>query len=82
MLQYAKQNGLSDQDMKGTKLAYPTITFDNRLMVDLVNNKIEILYRPLAHHRQRPGLSASGEGIIHRGYTFQRFSSLSWGSKY
>ena len=27
MLQYAKQSGLSDQDLQGTKLAYPTLTF-------------------------------------------------------
>jgi len=49
MLQYAKQCGLSDQDMKGTKLAYPTLTFDDRVTLDLVNNKIEILFMGPSH---------------------------------
>jgi glyoxylase-like metal-dependent hydrolase (beta-lactamase superfamily II) len=49
MLQYAEQLGLSDQDMKGTKLAYPTLTFGDRLTLDLVNNKIEILFIGPSH---------------------------------
>ncbi len=49
MLQYAKQCGLSDQDMKGTKLAYPTLTFSDRLTLDLVNNKIEVLFIGPSH---------------------------------
>jgi cyclase len=49
MLQYAKQCGLSDQDMKGTKLAYPTLTFDDQVTLDLVNNRIEILFIGPSH---------------------------------
>ena len=49
MLQYAKQSGLSDQDLKGTKLAYPTLTFKDRVTLDLVNNKIEILFLGPSH---------------------------------
>jgi len=43
MLQYAKQMGLSAQDLKGTKLAYPTLTFGDRVTLYLGNNKVEIL---------------------------------------
>ncbi|RJR32713.1 MAG: MBL fold metallo-hydrolase [Deltaproteobacteria bacterium] len=49
MLQYAKQWGLSDQDLKGTKLAYPTLTFGDRLTLDLGNNKIEVLFIGPSH---------------------------------
>lgn len=49
MLQYAKQMGLSDQDLKGTRLAYPTLTFKERVTLDLVNNKIEVLYLGASH---------------------------------
>jgi len=44
MLQYAKQMGLSAQDLKGTKLAYPTLTFGDRVTLYLGNNKVEILF--------------------------------------
>lgn len=49
MLQYAKQSGLSDQDLKGTKLAYPTLTFCDRVSLNLGNNKIEILFIGPSH---------------------------------
>jgi cyclase len=49
MLKYAKQSGLSDQDLQGTKLAYPTLTFKERVTLDLGNNKIELLYLGPAH---------------------------------
>jgi cyclase len=49
MLQYAKQSGLTDQDLKGTRLAYPTLTFKERLTLDLGNKKIEIHYPGPSH---------------------------------
>ncbi len=49
MLQYAKQSGLSDQDLKGTKLAYPALTFKDRVTMDLANNKLEILFIGPSH---------------------------------
>lgn len=49
MLQYAKQMGLSDQDLKGTRVAYPTLTFKERVTLDLVNNKIEVLFIGPSH---------------------------------
>lgn len=49
MLQYAKQSGLSDQDLKGTKLAYPTLTFPDRVTLNLGNNKIEIIFIGPSH---------------------------------
>jgi glyoxylase-like metal-dependent hydrolase (beta-lactamase superfamily II) len=49
MLQYAKQSGLSDQDLQGTRIAYPTLTFKDRVTLDLGNKKIEILYLGPAH---------------------------------
>ncbi|MEW6658250.1 MAG: MBL fold metallo-hydrolase [Thermodesulfobacteriota bacterium] len=49
MLQYAKQSGLSDKDLQGTELAYPTLTFKDRVTLDLGNNRIELLYLGPAH---------------------------------
>jgi glyoxylase-like metal-dependent hydrolase (beta-lactamase superfamily II) len=49
MLQFAKQSGLSDQDLKGTKLAYPTLTFGDRVTLDIGNNKVEILFIGPSH---------------------------------
>ena len=49
MLAYAKKSGLSDQDLKGTRLAYPTLTFKDRLTLDLGNQKIEVLYPGPSH---------------------------------
>jgi len=49
MLQYAKQSGLTDKDLQGTKLAYPTLTFKDRVTLDLGNNKVEILFLGPSH---------------------------------
>lgn len=49
MLQYAKQSGLTDQDLKGTKLAYPTLTFKDRATLDLGDKQVEILYLGPSH---------------------------------
>ena len=50
MLQYARQSGLTDKDLQGTKITYPTLTFKDRLTLDLGNNKkVEILYLGPAH---------------------------------
>jgi cyclase len=49
MLAYAKKSGLSDQDLKGTRLTYPTLTFKDRLTLDLGNQKIEVLYPGPSH---------------------------------
>lgn len=49
MLQFAKQSGLSDKDLQGTRLAYPTLTFKERLTLDLGNNKVEILFLGPGH---------------------------------
>jgi cyclase len=49
MLQYAKQSGLSDQDLQGTKLAYPTLTFKDRVTLDLGHKNVEILYPGPSH---------------------------------
>jgi cyclase len=49
MLQYAKQSGLTAKDLQGTKLAYPTLTFKERVTLNLGNKKIEIIYLGPAH---------------------------------
>jgi glyoxylase-like metal-dependent hydrolase (beta-lactamase superfamily II) len=49
MLQYAKQCGLSDQDLTGTKVTYPSLTFSDQVTLDLVNNQIEILFIGPSH---------------------------------
>ena len=49
MLHYAKQSGLSDQDLQGTKLAYPTLTFSDRVTLNLGNNQVEFLFIGPSH---------------------------------
>jgi glyoxylase-like metal-dependent hydrolase (beta-lactamase superfamily II) len=49
MLQFAKQNGLTDRDLQGTRVVYPTLTFKDRLTFDLGNNKIEVLFPGPSH---------------------------------
>ena len=48
-LKHAKNYGLSEQDMKGTKIAYPVLTFNNRIEIDLGNQKIELIYIGPSH---------------------------------
>jgi cyclase len=49
MLHYAKQSGLSDQDLHGTKLAYPTLSFADRVTLNLGNKQVELLYMGPSH---------------------------------
>jgi cyclase len=49
MLHYAKQSGLSDQDLQGTKLAYPTLTFSDRVTLNLGNKQVELLFIGPSH---------------------------------
>jgi cyclase len=49
LLDYAKQSGLSDQDLHGTKLAYPTLTFAERVTLNLGNNQVELLFIGPSH---------------------------------
>ena len=49
MLHSAKQSGLSDQDLQGTKLAYPTLTFSDRVTLNLGNNQVELLFIGPSH---------------------------------
>ena len=49
MLQYAKQSGLSEKDLKGTRLAYPTLTFKEKVTLFLGNQRVELLYLGPTH---------------------------------
>jgi cyclase len=49
LLDYAKQSGLSDQDLHGTKLAYPTLTFAQRVTLNLGNKQVELLFMGPSH---------------------------------
>ncbi|MDD2903995.1 MAG: MBL fold metallo-hydrolase [Syntrophales bacterium] len=49
MLEYAKKNGLSDKDLQGTKVVYPTLTFKERVTLYLGNNKVEVIYPGPSH---------------------------------
>ena len=48
-LKNAKGYGLTEKDMKGTKIAYPVLTFNNRIEIDLGNQKIELIYIGPSH---------------------------------
>ncbi|MFZ5453327.1 MAG: MBL fold metallo-hydrolase [Thermodesulfobacteriota bacterium] len=49
MLQYAKQSGLTEQDLQGTKVTYPTLTFKERVTLYLGNNRVEIFFPGPSH---------------------------------
>lgn len=48
-LKNAKMYGLSDSDMEGTVIAYPAVTFNNRMGLDIGDQKIELIYAGNSH---------------------------------
>ena len=48
-LKNAKDYGLSEQDMKGTKITYPALTFNDRMEIDMGNQKIEMIFIGHSH---------------------------------
>jgi glyoxylase-like metal-dependent hydrolase (beta-lactamase superfamily II) len=48
-LKNAKNYRLSEQDMKGTKIAYPSLIFNDRMEIDLGGQKIELIYIGHSH---------------------------------
>lgn len=48
-LKNAKNYGLSEKDMKGTKISYPVLTFNERMEIDLGDRKIELIYFRQSH---------------------------------
>lgn len=48
-LKNAKAYGLSDTDMEGTKIAYPVLTFRDRMGIDLGDRQVELIYAGPSH---------------------------------
>ena len=48
-LKNAKNYGLSEKDMKGTKIAYPALTFNDRMEIDMGDQKIEMFFIGHSH---------------------------------
>ncbi len=48
-LKGAKEFGLTENDMEGTVLAYPALTFNDRMNLDMGDQKIELIYTGNAH---------------------------------
>jgi glyoxylase-like metal-dependent hydrolase (beta-lactamase superfamily II) len=48
-LKNAKNYGLSEEDMKGTRIAYPALAFTDRMEIDLGDQKIELIYIKPSH---------------------------------
>jgi cyclase len=48
-LKNAKSYGLSDIDMEGTRIAVPSMTFRDRMGIDLGDQKIELIYAGPSH---------------------------------
>lgn len=48
-LKNAKEYGLSESDMEGTKIAYPALTFNDRMVIDIGDQKIELIYTGNSH---------------------------------
>lgn len=49
MLNIAKNFGLTEKDMVGTAVAYPELTFNDRMVIDLGGQKIELIYAGASH---------------------------------
>lgn len=48
-LKNANTYGLSEKDVEGTKIAYPVLTFNERMEIDLGDRKIELIYFRQSH---------------------------------
>jgi len=48
-LKNAEQHGLTPAQMKGTKIAYPTLTFTDRMSINLDDQRIELIYVAPSH---------------------------------
>lgn len=48
-LKGAKEFGLTENDMEGTVLAYPALTFNDRMNLDMGDQKVELIYTGNAH---------------------------------
>lgn len=48
-LKNAAAYGLSEKDMEGTKIAYPQLSFSDKLEIDLGGQKIELIYAGPSH---------------------------------
>jgi cyclase len=44
-----KMWGLTAEDIEGTKIAYPTLTFNGTMVIDLGDQKIELIYKGASH---------------------------------
>ncbi len=49
VLKNAGAYGLSDKDMEGTKIAYPSLTFSRNMGIDLGDERIEMIYAGPSH---------------------------------
>ncbi|MBI5205658.1 MAG: MBL fold metallo-hydrolase [Nitrospirae bacterium] len=48
-LKNASAYGLSEKDMEGTKIAYPQLSFNDKLGIDLGEQKVELIYAGPSH---------------------------------
>ncbi len=48
-LQNAQNYGLTEEDLAGTEIAYPVLTFQDRMEVDMGDQKIELIYNSSSH---------------------------------
>lgn len=48
-LKNIKAFGLTEKDMEGTKIAYPALTFQDRIEIDLGGQKVELSYAGASH---------------------------------
>ena len=48
-LKNAKVYGLTEKDLEGTAIAYPALTFSDRMEIDLGNQKVELVFHGASH---------------------------------
>ncbi len=49
LLKGSRAYGLVPEDMEGTVITYPTLTFSNRMRIDLGDEKVELIYPKASH---------------------------------
>ena len=66
-LKNAKAFGLTENDMEGTKISYPALTFQDRIDIDLGGQKVELSYVGIAHTDDSIIVYVPDKGVLFTG---------------
>jgi glyoxylase-like metal-dependent hydrolase (beta-lactamase superfamily II) len=66
-LKNAKVYGLTDKDLEGTVIAYPALTFSDRMEIDLGNQKVELVFHGASHTNDSITVCLPDKNIVFAG---------------